>query len=310
MRVTQLEISRNLLTDLEGLNRNFIDVNRQLSSGAKLNKLSDSPLGSADLVDITEQAQRLDSYRFNITNSSYQLKYAESVLNQAYNAFVAIQTRGTNAANETVSVDGRRSLLNEIELLRDEIISIGNTKVDGIYIFAGTLVDTKPFELVNDPVKNPVPPDDELLYFQYNGNQNENKVPVSDDVEVFTSVNGKAALGAILEKVDGLIEAIKKSIDGTGTVDAIGDSLDGFGDALDVLGTARGKIGVSLSMVERLSSLINARETVLKEQRSVIEDANALEVTQRIAQLQTAMNAAIASGGAVLSQRTLFDILG
>ena len=304
MRVTQLEISRNLFADIESLNRSFVDVNRQLSSGKKLNKLSDSPLGSADLVDITEQALRLGTYRSNITLSSYQLKSAESVLNQAYNAFVSINTLGTNAATETNSPEGRQSILNEIENLREELIAIGNTKVGGIYIFAGTDVKTAPFELVETA------PGSGYYDSVYSGNQNVNSVPVADGVEVVVGVHGQQALGAVLKKVDDLIEATKRSIDGTGVIGDIGISLEGFGNALDELGLARGQIGVSLSLVERLSEIIGDRDIVLTEQRSNIEDANALEVAMRISQLQIAINAALSSGGAVLSQRTLFDIIG
>jgi len=304
MRVTQLEIGRNLLTDLENLNRSFIDTNRQLQTGKKLNKLSDSPLGSADLVDITEQALRLDAYRFNITTSSYQLKFAESVLNMANNAFTAIHTLGSRAANDPTNADGRRAILLEIEKLREELVSIGNTQVDGKYIFAGSDVKTRPFDLVETA------PGSGLYDTVYNGNNNVNSIPVADGVEVVAGVSGDKALGDIFKKVDKLIEAIKNSIDGISAPNDIGDALEGFGDALSVLGRARGQIGVSLSMVQRLSEMIDTRNIVLKEQRSHIEDANALEVIVRIEQLQTAINAALSSGGVILRQNTLFDIIG
>jgi len=304
MRVTQLEIGRNLLTDLENLNRSFVDVNRQLQTGKKLNRLSDSPLGSADLVDITEQALRLDAYRFNITTSTYQLKSAESALNMANNAFVAIHTLGSSAANDPINADGRRAILLEIEKLREELVSIGNTQVDGKYIFAGSDVKTKPFELVETA------PGSGLYDTVYNGNDNVNSIPVGDGVEVVAGVSGDKALGDIFKKVDKLIEAIKNSIDGIGSGSEISDALGGFGDALSVMGRARGQIGVSLSMVQKLSEMIDARNVVLKEQRSNIEDANALEVIVRVEQLKTALDAAISSGGVVLRQNTLFDIIG
>jgi hypothetical protein len=56
--------------------------------------------------------------------------------------------------------------------------------------------------------------------------------------------------------------------------------------------------------------MIETRDTALKGQRSNIEDANVLEVAVRIGQLQTAINAALSSGGAILQQNTLFDIIG
>ena len=304
MRVTQLEIGRNLLTDLEKLNRSFTDINRQLSSGKKLNKLSDSPLGSADLVDITEQAQRLTAYRFNIIESKYRLQSAESVLNRANNAFVAIQTLGTQAATETLGNASRLAIVNEIEKLREELISIGNTQVDGKYIFAGTEVDTKPFELVENP------PGSGFTRTDYLGNTTVNTVPVADGVELVASVHGQQALGAVFNEVDKLINAIRGAINGTGSVEDISISLSKFGVALDELGQARGQLGVSLSMAERMSEIVDSRNIVLTEQRSSIEDANIIEVGVRINELQKAMSAALSSGSVILQQNSLFDIIG
>jgi len=304
MRVTQLEISRNLLTDLEKINRNFVDVNRQLSSAKKLNFLGDSPIGSADLVDITEQALRLDAYRFNIISSSYQLRSSESALNAVYNAFVSIHTLGMTAANEPINSEGRKAILNEITILRDELISRGNTQVNGKYIFAGTAVDIKPFELDNS---DPAYPNGKVIY---NGNNNVNTIPVGDGVEVVAGVSGEDAMGAVLKAVDDLIEKIRNSIDVNGELEKISGALNDFGNALNELNNARGKVGVSLGMVERMSAMIDTRNVVLTEQRSKIEDANILEVAMRINQLQTAINAALSSGGAILQQNNLFDIIG
>jgi len=301
MRVTQLEISRNLLTDLERLNRNFVDVNRQLSSGKKLNFLGDTPVGSADLVDITEQALRLDAYRFNITSSSYQLRSAESALNAVYNAFVAINTLGMTAANEPTNAEGRKAILNEITILRDELISRGNTQVNGVFLFAGTAVDNVPFVLDTSTGSGSV---------EYKGNSNVNLIPVGDGVQVVAGVSGDKAMSDVFAMVDGLMKAISDSIDGVGSVNDISQALNSFSGALTELNNARGQIGVGLSMVERMSAMIDTRNVVLTEQRSKIEDANILEVAMRINQLQTAINAALSSGGAILQQNSLFDIIG
>ena len=308
MRMTQLEINRNLLNDLDKLNKNFVDVNRQLTSTKKLNSLSDSPLGSAYLVDITQQALRLDAYSFNVTSSAYQLKSAESALNAVNNVFVSIHTLGMRAANETSDPAGRLAILNEIENLREELIARGNTQVDGRYIFAGTKIDAKPFD------------DTQLGKLAYRGNDVVNLVPIGDDVKVKAGVTGEA-LAEVLEAVDGLIESIRASIPppggtGTGTVEDIGKYLEGtgargpFAEALTELGQARGQLGVSLSVVDRMSEMIGARNNVLREQRSNIEDANVLEVVVRISELQTAINAAMSGGSVILGQRNLFDVVG
>jgi len=306
MKVTQLEITRNLLTDLEKLNRSFADVNRQLSSHKKLNTLSDSPFGSASLVNITEQALRLDTYRFNVINSSFQLKTAESALNAVNNIFTSINVLGMQAANEPIPTDGRKAILNEIESLRDELIARGNTQVEGRYIFAGSLVNVAPFEL--DIIRNSAG-EKTGETFSYNGNDNVHSIPIGDGVEVVAGVSGQKALGAVFDAVNDLIAALETAI-ANDNADGIGAALEAFGSALSELGAARGQIGASLSMVERMSAMIDTRDGVLREQRSNLEDANIYEVAIRLGQLQTAINAALSSGGAILQQNSLFDIIG
>ena len=299
MRVTQMEINRNLFNDLEKLNRTFADVNRQLTSTKKLNSLSDSPLGSAYLVDITEQALRLDAYRFNITNSAYQLRSAEAALNAVNNVFVSIHTLGMQAANETLSTDSRKAILKEIEILRDELISRGNSQVDGRFIFAGTAVGDKPFD--EDP------PGSGMV--KYVGNNEDHLVPIGDGVEVVAGVSGEKALGAVFKVVNELIDAMKTAI-ANENASGIGESLAGYGDALTQLGQSRGQVGVSLSVVDRMSEMIGARNIVLREQKSNIEDANILEVATRLGELQLALNAAMSAGSVILGQRNLFDAIG
>ena len=297
MRVTKLEINRNLLSDLERLNRNFVDVNRQLTSTKKLNSLSDSPIGSAYLVDITEQALRLDTYRFNITSAAYQLKSAESALNAVNNVFVSIHTLGMQAANETLTTDSRRAILNEIETLRDELISRANSQVDGRYIFAGTAVGQEPFGL------------DASNVLEYRGNREVHSFLVGDGVEVETNVNAEDYLLPALRAVDDLIINLKTAID-NGNAVGIDVALEDFAGALNQLGQARGQLGVNLSVTERMAAMIDTRDGVLREQRSNIEDANILEVVVRIEELRLAINAAMTGGGAILRQSNLFDVVG
>jgi flagellar hook-associated protein 3 FlgL len=280
------------MTDLTKLNKSFSEANRQLSSGKKLLDLADSPLGSADLVDITQQSLRLDTYRFNINAGSYQLKTADSVLNEANNVLTSIFTLGSEGANETISSDSREAIGLQVKNLREQMISIGNTTADGNFIFSGTKVTTTPFVLSGGSVV-------------YQGNSATNAIPVADGVEVVAGVPGDVTFSAVFEAIDDLVAAFDAD-----DLDAIQAALGKFPAAETELGQARGRVGTSLGMVEKLSSMLDSREAVLTEQRSNIEDANALEVTVRISQLQTAIDAALSSGGAILRQSNLFDTLG
>ena len=292
MRVTQLESSRNLMSDLEKLNKNFAEANRRLSSGKKINDFADSPVGSADLVDIAKQSLRLDTYRTNINTASYRLKSTESVLNEANNTLTSIYVLGEQGASEPLSSEGLKAIGLQVRELRDQMIAIGNTKVDGCYIFAGSKVDTVPFELSGGSVG-------------YHGNNIVNSIPVADGMEVVQGVSGDNTFSAVFEMIDDLVAAFDAD-----DVAAIQTALGKFSKAMNELGQARGRVGTSLSMAEKLSATLDSRSIILTEQRSNIEDANELETIVLIQQLQGAINAALSSGGAILQQSTLFDIVG
>jgi flagellar hook-associated protein 3 FlgL len=139
MRVTPLEIGRNFLGGLEDLNDRLNDINKQVSSGKKLTDLKDSPVGSAQLVALSEQAADVDQYQSNLNSGSYFLGMADSILNEVNNLTTAIFTKGSQAASGSTTNDARATLASEVRSLRAQLVALANSQVNGRYIFAGLL---------------------------------------------------------------------------------------------------------------------------------------------------------------------------
>lgn len=292
MRVTQAEMYRNFTSDIADINKGLNEVNAQISSGRKLNDLADSPAGSADLVSITDAALKVDMYRSNIDTSSYYLKSAESALNEVNNLVSSIYALGNQAATETLTSEVRATLASELHELREQMISLSNSQVDGRYLFAGSAVDSIPFVLAGDSVV-------------YQGNGIVNEVPVSDGVQVRQGVPGTAAFEAVFSAID----ALTFSLDAD-DIEGAKSSLEQFSGALAELGQARGQIGANLSLLESLSGVLDSQEALFTERKSRIEDADMVNATVRLSQLKTALDGALSAGGAILQQSNLFDILG
>jgi flagellar hook-associated protein 3 FlgL len=292
MRVTQCETYRNIISGMEDLNETLFRINRQVSSGKKLGQLMDSPADSAEILYLNEQASEVDQYRSNMNTASFFLQSADSTLNEVNNLVTSIYTMGSQSASDTVSPNIRATTADGIRMLRDQVLSLANSQVRGRYLFAGSDVLSPPFAISGDVVS-------------YNGNDTVNGIAVDDGMEVSESVSGSMAFNSAFSAIATLLTAM----DGN-DVSSIRSALGQFSSALSDLGMARGQIGTNLSALETVASNLNSKETSLTERKSKLEDTNMAAAVVQLSQGQTAMQAAISSGGSILSQRNLFDILG
>ena len=292
MRVTQFEIYRNFLGDLERLNSDFAAASRQISSGKKLTQMSDSPGGASDLISLTEQLAKMDLYRSNADTGLFFLGVAESALNEVNNLFTSIYTKGSQAASELVTDDARAMFAEEIRALRDQILSLANAKARNRFLFAGSLVTAAPFVKSGDSVT-------------YQGDGDVSSVRISKGVEIELCVPGSAPFNAIFTRIESLLVAM----DGN-DLSGMRSELQQFSSALSDLGQVRGQIGSRLGLLDGIRAKLDSSETLLKKQKSSIEDTDLVAAAMQLNQTKTALDAAMTAGGSFLSQRNLFDILG
>jgi flagellin-like hook-associated protein FlgL len=177
-------------------------------------------------------------------------------------------------------------------MYREQMVSIGNSQIDGHYLFAGASMTSIPFEVVGDTVI-------------YNGSDSVNKVPVNDGDEVPQGVSGSATFGSMFSAMDGLLGNLD-----AGNMEGSKTSLAQFSGALNDLEQSRGLIGTNLNQLQSLSGVLESKKAVLTERKSKIEDANMVESTLRLSQLKSALDGALSVGGNMLKQSNLFDILG
>ncbi len=291
MRITQLETYRNFLGNLETLNDSLFTINNQVSSGKQLTQLKDSPAGSAQLIALSKQSAEVDQYQSNIDAGAYFLKMADSILNEVNNLATTIYTKGSQAASDTYTAEARSTIAAELRSLREQLVSLANSQVNGRYIFAGSQTDSAPF-LVDGAV------------VVYQGDDVVNQISVDDGLQMKQGVSGATAFGSIFSVVDALLSHMEGN-----NVSGVKDALEQFASALSGLSLARGEIGSNMSMLDNVKTSLDSRETNLTKQRSQVEDADMAESVVRLSQVQTALETAVSAGGSILQQRNLFDFL-
>lgn len=292
MRITPLEIGRNFLADLGILNGDLASLSRQVSSGKRLTDHKDSPAGSAELIFVAKSEGDIDQYRFNSDAGTLYLGAADSTLNEVNNLFTSIYSKGSQAASDSVNTDARASLAHEVRSLREQIVSLANSQVNGRYLFAGSAGSAAPFSLDGDTVV-------------YGGDDAAVSIRIDAGLDVPMSFSGNEVFGSIFSVIGALLAGMDSN-DAT----AIKASLEEFSSALSQLSQVRGRIGAHRSTLESVQARLDLRETNLKEQRSRIEDADMAQAVVQLNQTKTALDAAMSAGAAVLQQSNLFDILG
>jgi len=282
---------RNFLSDLSKLNENSDKALRELSSGKKLDSFRDSPYGSSRLVSIRDLESKIDQYTSNAGDGSFFLRSAESALNEAHNLITSIYTRGSQAGTETIGPAERAVLAREVRALRDQILSLANSQVRGRYIFAGSLVTDLPFNIAGDTVT-------------YQGNNDVNRVAVSEGTELAQGVSGSEAFDTVFETIEDLLVAMDEN-----NIADIQDALGNFSTAITDLGQVRANIGTNIGLLEKIQANLETSKINLKEQKSRIEDADIAASVVELNRIQTSLDAAISAGGSLLGKRNLFDFI-
>lgn len=149
MRVSDVMMGKSFLANLTQMKNNLDKINREIYTGSKINKPSDSPGGTLKLLNLNESIAQGESYKKNIA-------YSLSFLNESISAMEEIESEiGTieqlfsemnNAANQPYL----KNYSEKFQLAIDSLLNAANRSYDGKYLFAGTDFSSAPFSYNDD----------------------------------------------------------------------------------------------------------------------------------------------------------------
>lgn len=149
MRVSDLMISQNYIGNTNKIKEKLSNINKQILSGNKIERPSDSPVGTSRLMRISDQSGQVNAYQSNINNSL-------SFLDETIFAMESIQSEVQNIVSKLTEIQNPINQTN-LELYADMIdnslkimLETANTKVDGKYIFGGTDYSDEPYGISSD----------------------------------------------------------------------------------------------------------------------------------------------------------------
>ena len=118
---------------------------QQVSTGLRVNQLSDDPAASANMVISLGVSANVDTYTSNISSVLPQMQTADSAISSMVTSLNTAVTAGTQGATGTNSAANTQAIATQVEGELSSVIAQANTSFQGVFLFGGTESTTPPF---------------------------------------------------------------------------------------------------------------------------------------------------------------------
>lgn len=124
---------------------------RQISSGLKVTTASDAPEEVGAILRLQAGISQTQQVRSNLGRVKTEVDTAEKALQSSVTLLERALVLASQGTGPNQTADTRAVLATEIEGLQQQLIAIGNTVVDGRYIFSGDQDQSPSYEKDPDP---------------------------------------------------------------------------------------------------------------------------------------------------------------
>jgi len=296
MRVTPGMTADNALYNLQKGRTVLGRLQEQITSGSIVNRPSDDPIATRQLLDLENKLEKGEQYQANITNGNLWLNMTETALEGMINVITeARKTAGKIASGSTDSTV-RANAASQLTELKKQLVDMGNTQLGDQYLFAGFKTDIAPFSKSDNT---------------YHGTGDDISVEIDQDSFAALNIAGDKLLKGtgiygsvdILQTFDNLITAITNN--DTSTIQSEAKNLD---TAMKQVANGISDVGNRLTRLDSAKTMIIQNQNTLSGIISGTQEVDMIKAATELNQQQTAFEAALAAT-AKISQLSLLDYL-
>ncbi|MCB9481310.1 MAG: flagellar hook-associated protein FlgL [Desulfobacteraceae bacterium] len=172
MRIASRTIFELQKNQLGGLYKRLAEDNTTVSTGKRINRLADDPVGLTQVLNFKSGTKFLSQLNTNIENGRTWLRAVETAMDSTEDLTLEMKTLALKMKNDSVNADQRVDAINQVNAALAELINLGNTQIKGEYIFSGNKTNIQP--VVADNLKDP-------QSIKYNGDEFRYQVKISQE---------------------------------------------------------------------------------------------------------------------------------
>lgn len=279
MRVATRTIYYNLQKKLLSLEEKQQKINEQIASGKVVNRPSDNPLATINVLHLQTAWSQVQQYQRNMETTKTWLNLTESALQQTEELIGRAKEIATQMASDTQNAETRALAAKEIDQLLDQAISLANSELGGKYIFAGYKVNTVPFSKVGGSV-------------QYNGDTNTIQISIGQEETLPINKDGQTAF--MEADIFTVLGALQTALENNQTAE-IRQQLENLQEVADHFNNQIVDIGSRLNRLEAKQNILKDLDLFFQERISAEEDADISALVVDLKAKELAYQAALLS---------------
>lgn len=274
----------------------------QMAVGKQILAPSAAPDQAAAIQRLKGEVQRQESHMRTLDVAMRRYTAEETALSSSNDILIRMKELGIQAANDTLAPDDRKAIGVEMKALRDQLLSLGNTRDDsGNYLFSGTRVNTPAF--AEDANGNVV----------YQGDQTQTRIPAGVERTVQFTRAGTDVFSRVVRddgQAVGFFDALDQMIDGmnSSSTSKIQQGIADITQMHNSLTLSQAQNGSDQVVVQSQLDVLDENTLRIKSTLSEIEDLDYAEAVARMNKEMMGMEAAMGSF-AKISGLSLFDYI-
>ncbi|MGZ9226490.1 MAG: flagellin N-terminal helical domain-containing protein [Anaerolineales bacterium] len=307
-----MRITNKLMTDnaIQNMSNNLERLSRlqgKLATNKQFQVASEDPARASVSLSLRSNLRTMESY----VDTAETTKNWMTATDNALDKVEQIGIRATNliqrALNDTFSGSERATAMGtEMQDLLNQAIELGNTSMNGQFIFAGFQVNNKAFELVDDTTTlldykgDPFTP----KVVNYLGDQGIMQRSLGPDQSVTLNMRGDQALEGFFENLVLASNALVQN-----DMASMETVLSSLRSSLDTVNQYRTSNGARLRQVDSATDFLETMKIETQSLLSRNEDLNMAEGIAQLANQETTYNAVLEVSQRAISALSLFDYL-
>ncbi len=280
MRVASKSVYEVVQKDLGTIAKDIFDANKVVASGRRINHLSDDPVGSMQALSVRSSLANMAQLDRNITMGTVWLDAGEAAVSHAQELITEARVLATQMATATVNSEQRMAAAGQVQNFLEEMVSLGNTQVNGEFVFSGTRTDVAPFEADGS----------------YHGNDSPFSIKVGNTSTIEVGADGADVFGTVFASLRDLKAALEND-----DVDGINTAMDALGKDAEHLSTRQSEIGSRALRMEMKGKILQDLQISGSERLSAIEDADMAEAITQLMSKELVYKAALATSARLMN---------
>jgi flagellar hook-associated protein 3 FlgL len=299
VRITNSILQRTALAGIQQNLRDIQDATDRAVSGTRIRAASDDPGVAGTVMRTDSRLRALDQYQRNIGSARSRLAMEESVLDQVTDLLSRARELAMRESGGAANAMTREITRAEVDQLLETAIQLGNTQLDGLYLFGGDYAD-QPAIVINADGTISTPPAGDPA-------SPSRQAEVAAGQLVRTNHDAREIFG---DDTSGVIAALRALSEALGNDDgaAVGAAGAEAGAALDQIQVLLGDVGARVIRLDIAEANIEALDTNLRTFRSDLTEVEFEEALTELIGRQTALQAAFVATSRII-QTTLTDYL-